>query len=348
MVEKRQFQTCGSRYRCLYLVAAGTVLAIIAIVLICFAGTDGDKEKDTNNVTEVSTETRQAKVALLPTKCGLNPGQERIAHGANATMGQFPWMALLGGYISPSQPAPSYFCGGTIINKKYILTAAHCIMNENIKPEFVILGELNLLTEIDCEPYLDTEVCADEPLIMKVSKVIPHWKYNSTSLRHDIALLRLEQEIPKYTDFIQPVCLPLKMKLDEDYLRNKSLTIAGWGNTFESTFHANILQHARIQTWELDKCNEAVLPLKPKRPVLPINDLQICATGAAAENFTETCYVDSGGPLLDIVTELPDVKFTQLGVVSFKFDNNCGTVKTPSVFTRVDKYLDWILDTIEE
>ncbi|GLV36626.1 Melanization Protease 1 [Carabus blaptoides fortunei] len=378
MGERRQSQKRGSRYRYLYLVMAAVVLAIIAIVVIIVTVTGGAKEKEDNgcmigleclpiseceghrnldfaygcgdndrvcclskvdNFAEVSTETRQLKAALLPTKCGLTSGQDRIANGVNATIGQFPWMALLG-YTSPSLPVPTFLCGGTIINKKYILTAAHCTMNPGMKLELVKLGELNLLTKIDCEPYLDNEVCADEPLIIKVSKVIPHWKYNSTSLRHDIALLRLEQEILQYTDFIQPVCLPLKMKLDEAYLRNKSLTIAGWGKTFESPFSANVLQHARIKTWELEKCNEA-LPANVK----PVNVRQICATG---ENFTEACRGDSGGPLLDIVAEPPDVKFTQLGVVSFKSYDTCGTVNIPSVFTRVDKYLDWILDMIEE
>lgn len=102
----------------------------------------------------------------------------------------------------------------------------------------------------------------------------------------------------------------------------------------------DVLQHARVFTWELDKCNEAL----PSR-VKPVNVRQVCAAG---ENFKEACRGDSGGPLLDIVIDKPDIKYTQIGVVSFKSYDTCGTENIPSVFTRVDKYLDWILDTIEE
>lgn len=49
-----------------------------------------------DNFTGVSTVTRQAKLSLLPKKCGLTPGQDKISNGINATIGQFPWMALLG------------------------------------------------------------------------------------------------------------------------------------------------------------------------------------------------------------------------------------------------------------
>ena len=53
-------------------------------------------------------------------ECGLRIGLANIVGGKVAKVGEFPYMALLAndGY---------YTCGGSVINKWYVLTAAHCM-----------------------------------------------------------------------------------------------------------------------------------------------------------------------------------------------------------------------------
>ena len=53
-----------------------------------------------------------------------------IVGGKRAKLGDFPYMALLG-KISPIDGKISYSCGGSLINKWYVLTAAHCIRSPN-------------------------------------------------------------------------------------------------------------------------------------------------------------------------------------------------------------------------
>ena len=55
--------------------------------------------------------------------CGLSPAM-RVVGGEDATVGQFPWLVNLG---YSQRGVTKYKCGGTLIGRKYVLTAAHCV-----------------------------------------------------------------------------------------------------------------------------------------------------------------------------------------------------------------------------
>ena len=63
-------------------------------------------------------------------ECGSRIQFSNIAGGKRAKLGEFPYMALLGYEFlnnSDGKMVKSYDCGGSLINKWYVLTAAHCM-----------------------------------------------------------------------------------------------------------------------------------------------------------------------------------------------------------------------------
>lgn len=65
-----------------------------------------------------------SKINLLPFNICGNIAEDRISHGNKTDINQFPWMAIL---QYESADGLQQRCGGTLINSRYILTAAHCL-----------------------------------------------------------------------------------------------------------------------------------------------------------------------------------------------------------------------------
>ena len=60
------------------------------------------------------------KINILLTGCGERNDASRIVGGQAAGVNEFPWMARLS-YFN------RFYCGGMLINDRYVLTAAHCV-----------------------------------------------------------------------------------------------------------------------------------------------------------------------------------------------------------------------------
>lgn len=288
-------------------------------------------------LTTSAVDTRKA--ALFPVNCGEVFVENKIVNGEEAEFGQFPWMALLG-YQQKGLDILEFLCGGTIITTKFVMTAAHCI-TVDVKRELMIvrLGENDLKTSRDCYMLQGQKVCVDPHVDMKVEKFFQHPKYNKKTLKNDIGLVKVKGTI-KFTDYIQPICLPFERKLETSDLVGQKFLISGWGKTNPRNIGgSSTLQYANVFVWDLEKCNR-VLPLEVRN----LTDSQLCANGRKED----ACKGDSGGPLFGSTTSM-DGKFRsfQVGIVSFAPTMTCGIEELPPIYTRVDKYLSWIMDSVE-
>ncbi|KAF2897101.1 hypothetical protein ILUMI_09082, partial [Ignelater luminosus] len=223
-------------------------------------------------------------------------------------------------------------CGGTIINRFYILTAAHCIVNINLTLAGVRVGEHNLSTKKDCD--FATNFCSPPVQDLLAENVVVHSDYKSKTFENDIALIKLATPINFSYENAQPICLPMSKTAKYD-LNNNFAVVTGWGVT-ESGFASSELLKVSVPIIPYDQCQ------KIHKQYYTVTNKQICAGGFLGR---DSCGGDSGGPLKYIVTEDGTSRYVQIGIVSYG-PVDCGRQGYPGVYTNVIKYTKWILDNL--
>ncbi|KAJ8985954.1 hypothetical protein NQ317_010712 [Molorchus minor] len=250
----------------------------------------------------------------------------RITAGTQTVIEEYPWMALLAYY---KDKEVDFRCGGTVINERYVLTAAHCIIRSSVFG--VRLGEHNLDEKIDCTPNGD--YCAPRPQDFYIESTVVHPEYDPKTFINDIALIRLATPANFSASNVKPICLPIE-KVD---LTGSHGIIAGWGVT-----------ETGQKSSELLKVSLPVLPISVCQTIYKkfarITDDQICAGRGDGK---DSCGGDSGGPMQYVGTVVDGTpRFMQYGIVSYG-PRHCGMNGNPSIYTRVGNYLEWILDNME-
>ncbi|XP_055541194.1 serine protease gd-like [Wyeomyia smithii] len=143
-------------------------------------------------------------------------------NGQLANKGQFPWNVPLFDRMQPRNP--KYICGSTIIGRKYLVTAAHCVYDIE---DFMLAEQLLAVPGMhNTDNFLEenAEFC-------DIDAVIPHpeYVYDDDENDADLAVLRLKESL-SYTDYIIPICL---WRGDNDLQKivGQEGIVAGWGFT---------------------------------------------------------------------------------------------------------------------
>lgn len=121
-------------------------------------------------------------------ECGLPNTSTRIVGGQNTLSQQYPWMAML-------MYSGRFYCGGSLINSKYVLTAAHCVKGFSSSKISVNLLAHNL------------DGSTPGMFNQQIIQAITHPFYSQSSFDNDIALLRMQTNV-QFHGILRPVCLP--------------------------------------------------------------------------------------------------------------------------------------------
>jgi secreted trypsin-like serine protease len=229
--------------------------------------------------------------------------QARIIGGFNSSE-SYPWMV--------SVQTGGHFCGGALIGKDWVLTAAHCM--EDVKAEQLNLyvGATDLTNLNNSEHHL-------------VDWIAIHPDYSGDTFFSDIALLKLSKSSDK-----TPIPL-LSQQANSELQANEQLRVMGWGLTDSSnmTSMSYDLKEVDVSFQSDDECQDTY-------PVNVSNywDRSLCA--GEPQGGKDACQGDSGGPL---VVKAND-EWALTGLVSW--GDGCAEAKKYGAYSEVAFFQDWI------
>ncbi|XP_021262281.1 coagulation factor IX isoform X1 [Numida meleagris] len=267
------------------------------------ANDEDDAHDEALDITEPPPPTAPAKIVPI------TKNDTRVVGGYDSVKGQLPWQV----HLVDSRGLG--FCGGSIINEKWVVTAAHCLEpGDNVT---AVAGEYNTKEDDHTEQR------------RQVVKILPYPTYNRTRNKHhnDIALLELDQPLT-FNSYVTPICIGSR-DFTNNLLSNGPGTVSGWGSMLYRGRSAIILQVLTVPFVDRVTCL--------KSTSTTILQSMFCAGYTAGGK--DTCGGDSGGPYTNSIGET----WFLTGVTSW--GEECAKPGKYGIYTKVAKYVKWIKES---
>lgn len=228
----------------------------------------------------------------------------RVVGGVDASQAQFPHQISL-------RYRSSHNCGGSIVARSWVLTAAHCVTTTDSSGDLVAYAPKDLNVRAGSNDRFSGGV------INQVVEVIVHEEYGN--FLNDLALLRLETPFI-YSSSIQAIALPKQNTPDD-----ADIIISGWGRLTHGGDLPRYLQWNTLKSLSRDECQQRINYGQPNILCL------------IHEPNNGACNGDSGGPA-HYNNEI-------VGIAGFVY-GGCGS-SNPDGYARVYSFVDWINERIE-
>jgi secreted trypsin-like serine protease len=226
--------------------------------------------------------------------------EHRIVGGEEVTPGSVPHQ------VSLQTSSGFHYCGGSLLNENWVLTAAHCTVGDSASAVNVVAGTHNIFEDDEYTQHL------------KVKTIKVHEQYGSSGYGFDASLLELSA----------PAQMGIRTKgirlAAKDSNPTGTVTVTGWGTTSDGG-SPDVLQTVDVPMVDDATCEKAYPG--------SIDETMICA-GISGK---DSCQGDSGGPL---VWREADGELSLIGIVSW--GRGCGEAGYPGVYGDVANMRDWI------
>ncbi|XP_023168236.1 uncharacterized protein LOC111597648 isoform X1 [Drosophila hydei] len=270
--------------------------------------------QDLDNAAE-ATSSPQSASTFKEKGCGISlakqTAQRRIVGGDDAGFGSFPWQAYI--RIGSSR------CGGSLISRRHVVTAGHCVARATPRQVHVTLGDYVINSAVEPLPAYTFGV--------RRIDVHPYFKFTPQADRFDVSVLTLERTV-HFMPHIAPICLPEK---NEDFL-GKYGWAAGWG----ALNPGSRLRPKTLQAVDVPVIENRICERWHRQNGINVVIYQEMLCAGYRNGGKDSCQGDSGGPLM----HEKNGRWYLIGVVSAGY--SCASRGQPGIYHRLAYTVDWV------